>query len=369
MAREYLTGSAAQRRVCDEAGYAAYQRVAAVDLENAGWSVSGAGATSELEKTARIELAKELFEMATAVSMCSDDLRWGWREASRDAVKWREEAEAGREMLRLVLRAWREVRDGVQAGTAKWEARWEHDAAECALARRVRFSPSGDDDTAQVTQEAFFGEAAWQLRVLLAFMRLVRAGPVADARRRSPTWQRAQHERRLRALQLSWEHAMPGERSQKYSWREEAAMSEAHGVTSGAAAVRVRRAQQQQQQRQQQGRRDAPQQHTRKKARPASPPPTSQQPTASLCLPCDEGHSPGIPQEAPNSGFLNSGIPHVDTANDMDPPAHLRSRWTDALLSLTPHAHAVACRHLGIACAMLPPDARLRDAQRPRGDG
>ena len=142
-------------------------------------------------------------------------------------------------MLRLVLRAWREVRDGVQAGTAKWEARWEHDAAECALARRVRFSPSGDDDTAQVTQEAFFGEAAWQLRVLLAFMRLVRAGPVADARRRSPTWQHAQHERRLRALQLSWEHAMPGERSQKYSWREEAAMSEAHGVTSGAAAVRV----------------------------------------------------------------------------------------------------------------------------------
>jgi hypothetical protein len=65
MAREYLTGSAAQRRACDEAGYAAYQRVAAVDLENANWSVSGAGATSELEKTARIELAKELFEMAT----------------------------------------------------------------------------------------------------------------------------------------------------------------------------------------------------------------------------------------------------------------------------------------------------------------
>ena len=137
-------------------------------------------------------------------------------------------------MLRLALRAWREVRDGVQAGTARWEARLERDDAEGALARRVMFGPRDKEGTVQVTQEAFYGEEAWQLRTLLAYMRLVRAGHVGAARRRSPTWQRVQHERRLRDLQISWEHAMPGERCQKYSWREEEAVSDERGVTSAA---------------------------------------------------------------------------------------------------------------------------------------
>ena len=51
---------------------------------------------------------------------------------------------------------------------------------------------------------------------------------------------------------------------------------------------------------------------------------------------------------APTQAFLNSEIPHVGTASDMVPPAHLRSRWTDALLTFTPHAHAVASP--GCAC-------------------
>ena len=45
-----------------------------------------------------------------------------------------------------------------------------------SLARRVMFWPRDEEDTAQVTQEAFYGEEAWQLRTLLAYMRLVRAG-------------------------------------------------------------------------------------------------------------------------------------------------------------------------------------------------
>ena len=196
-------------------------RIVAVDLASPTW-LSGQGDACEFESLARLELAKELVGKAVAVGTCCDSLRWGWREASQATIKWREEAEAGRGMLRLALRAWREVRDGVQAGTARWEARLERDDAEGALARRVMFGPRDKEGTVQVTQEAFYGEEAWQLRTLLAYMRLVRAGHVGAARRRSPTWQRVQHERRLRDLQISWEHAMPGER-----WRTSSARSDA----------------------------------------------------------------------------------------------------------------------------------------------
>ena len=60
-----------------------------------------------------------------------------WGQASAAEVARRGRAEEGRGMARLVLRAWREVCDGVAAGAAKWEGRWE--AAEacghgCALA-------------------------------------------------------------------------------------------------------------------------------------------------------------------------------------------------------------------------------------------
>ena len=272
-------------------------------------------------------------------------------------------------MLRLALRAWREVRDGVQAGTARWEARWERDDAEGALARRVMFGPRDKEGTVQVTQEAFYGEEAWQLRTLLAYMRLVRAGHVGAARRRSPTWQRVQHERRLRDLQISWEHAMPGERCQKYSWREEEAVSDERGVTSGAAAVHVRRAQQQQSERQQQQQQQhmlenelGPQRRMPNTPRPSAQLPAVSQP--SQCGECDERNEPTM--ETIDSGH-STAMPAAGAETDQ--PAHLRSRWTDTLLSLTPHAHTIMCRHLGIVNAAQPPDARLRDARRPRGDG
>ena len=60
--------------------------------------------------------------MAVAVgTRCdTDSLRWGRRERKHRkrvaTVKWREEAEADRGMLRLALRAWLVVRDGVPAG-------------------------------------------------------------------------------------------------------------------------------------------------------------------------------------------------------------------------------------------------------------
>ena len=356
-AREYLTGSAAQRREHDSSLFDAFLAVVAVDLASPDWSVSGRGVTSEEEAAARRELARDLLKQAYQVGECCDRMRRGWREASHAAVRWRAQAEEGRAMLRLVLRAWREVRDGVRAGTAGWEARWAEDVEMCTLARRLSFPP-------HVTQEAL--EGAWQLNVLLAYMRLVRAGAVRTSRRCSTAWQRTQHEHRRRQLRLSWEGAMPGERSAKYARRAEEAESSTHGVTSGAAAVRVRRAQSQRRQLHEQQ-----QQHAPKKHRAAA---VSR--TDAKVLYCEECPSSQVSNSANESGSSlqpASLQPDPEVSEEGEPvtdaPAHLRSRWTDALLFFTPRARDAVNLRLGSARAVLPPDARLRDAKRPRGDG
>ena len=120
MAREHLTGSAVQRRACDEAGYTAYQRVAAVDLENVDWSWTGrcqararpASWRNPRRWSSRKSSIRWPPPSACAVMTCVG----GGETASRDAVKsqclWREEAKAGREMLRdscCVHPAWSET--------------------------------------------------------------------------------------------------------------------------------------------------------------------------------------------------------------------------------------------------------------------
>lgn len=87
----------------------------------------------------------------------------------------------GRGILRVLLRAWREVSDGVPAGAAVWDGRWnaatQHD---CLLARRLVFS-----DGCDVT---WWTDGGWQVQMLLTWQRLVRAGVVRAARRRSSRW-------------------------------------------------------------------------------------------------------------------------------------------------------------------------------------
>ena len=91
--------------------------------------------------------------------------------------------ESRREWLRVCMRAWREVGDQVRAGTAAWEQRWARTmndgSAECALARRLTL-PEGPC--------ILWGETGWCVRVMLAYMRLVRAGKVRAKREQSAPW-------------------------------------------------------------------------------------------------------------------------------------------------------------------------------------
>ena len=102
------------------------------------------------------------------------------------------------------------------------------------LARRLSFDTNGSMWTT---------EYGWQLRMLLAWQRLVRAGKVTQARRGSSVWRDAEAKRLSAMARTAWEGAMPSKRGrvEGFAWRDETTVAREQNVTSGAAAVLVRR--------------------------------------------------------------------------------------------------------------------------------
>ena len=118
-------------------------------------------------------LAAHVEQVGTAYS----GLRGRWQRATEREVQRRERHEAGRGLLRLCMRAWREAADRVPAGAARFDQRWAR-GDDCPLARRLAIN------TAALTR---WGEAEWlPARLILSWMRLVRAGAVRRARERAP---------------------------------------------------------------------------------------------------------------------------------------------------------------------------------------
>ena len=156
-------------------------------------------AASEREVLAR-RLAECIVE---GVGMSCAHMQRGWRDTSRPVVEWRERREAGRGLMRVCLRAWREVADGVQAGAAAFEQRWRREE-DCALARRLVIGSAAQQR---------WGEAEWlAARRVLTWMRLVRAGAVHRARSQNPAWRAARANWRERRYYHALPHAcVPGE--------------------------------------------------------------------------------------------------------------------------------------------------------------
>ena len=188
-AHAYAAATSAHARTRQpQSAFSAYLRVVGGDLEppESRWSLSGAGDARE-EERAREELAVRLAGSAVAIGEWCRHAQGGWQQAAQGEIAWREALEAQREMLRVCMRAWREVADGVQAGAARFEQVWARGPPSCRLARRLTFSGTRARADWQAT--------AWPAALMLAWMRLVRAGEVHAARRRSSAW----HEQ-----QVSW---------------------------------------------------------------------------------------------------------------------------------------------------------------------
>ena len=160
--------------------FAAYHRIVAGDLDPPDWPVHGAGDASD-EGQARKELADELGSMAVSVGKHCADLVCGWRDAAAAAVARRKRREEGRELLRVCMRAWHEVSEGVRAFAAEFDQAFAR--GECTLARRLVFATRAPREATHR-----WPEEDWSVAFMLEWMRLVRAGTVRQARRRSPAW-------------------------------------------------------------------------------------------------------------------------------------------------------------------------------------
>ena len=62
--------------------------------------------------------------------VAAHEIRIAWQMASAVRAQRRANFEAGREVVRVVLRAWREAADTVRAGAAKWDHHWYSSAAQ-----------------------------------------------------------------------------------------------------------------------------------------------------------------------------------------------------------------------------------------------
>jgi hypothetical protein len=208
----------------------------ACDAPKPDWPLPG-GLTEKESKDMLTQVDKKITAAWMELLVAAHEIRVAWQMASAVRAKRRANFEAGREVVRVVLRAWREAADTVRAGAAKWDHHWYSSAAQhrSPLAARLYFPVPSQWPSSQ----------SWNARVLLAWMRLVRARTVHRQRMHSASWRRLDDSRRRAACGMA---APLGDlRTLDCSHCHEACPQCAHDVktdnacTSGAAAVHLRR--------------------------------------------------------------------------------------------------------------------------------
>ena len=365
----YLTAPVRARAAAE--AWEAYHAVVAGDLPNVDWPAVG-GTSAEQIKQAREELAGALAPLAIAVGGACEDMRCQWREAAQREVARRDERTANRPWLRLCMRAWREASDGLPAGAAAFDQRWER-GEDCALAQRARIS-------AEALRK--WGEVEWlAARRVLTWQRLVRAGAVHRKRRRNPTWRAKREEEHRRAWYSCLPHAQGHEsrardeqvaRWQRGRAQQQHAQQAAREQRGGGAALQQGR-----------GARSSEggdqQLHVRHdvcgacdggEESAAAPGSTV---TSAAAGSGDSGAHADVPARHAGGGSSSSSSDRASDATDSDAcnggpsgsaqVTSRRTRRTDHTLALTTPARALLRCHLGGG------ETRLEHARRPRGDG
>lgn len=244
----YVGREPKDRAASDEAGWGAVRRIVAQDLPEPEWELAPGGGRMD-EKLQRAHLASTLGEITTMIAFYVSGTRDAWAHAAQPEVRRRLAMEGGRDVMRVLMRAWKEVADGVQAGAAKWEGRWAQaraGAGGCELGSRLKFNEGGS---------AWKAEEGWGPRMVLAWMRLVRAGKVRNERREGAKRRAAEagagtasKEAYLRHTPVYHEQqgAHPQQKDiysgcREINWAKEAMVAADTGATSGASAVIARR--------------------------------------------------------------------------------------------------------------------------------
>lgn len=330
-AAAYLAAPAAARAEQPEAHWRAYQRVVAGDLERPDWPM-GAGDV-EAAAVERQELAQHLANcVVEGVGVSCEQLRCAWRDATQPVVSWRARREAGRGLMRVCMRAWREVADGLPAGAAAFEQRWRR-GEDCVLAQRLVIGKAA---------ARRWGEVEWlPARRVLTWMRLVRAGAVHRARSHNPVWRAARAAWRERRYYHPLQHAcVPGDRHARVQgWtqhRSEQQQQSAAAASSGGAPP---------------GAQGSASSDVAVDARPAA---------ASSAASRDRRQK-DLASDLPNSASSDSDFDSQQTFARIEPTR--RKRRHDTALALGRAACAALRRRCGGE------GSRLAHARRPRGDG
>ena len=229
---EYRRLTAEQRRAQPGHGYAALLGVLACNVPKPDWLETDDATEQEITTNRRL-LEKRIRDEWLQLLQHEHELGAEWATASTTELARRTTQEGGRDFLRVVMIAWREVTDGIRAYAAKFDAHTQTDAGGARLARRLTFS----------NESGAIAEAGCILRALLEWQRLVRGGRTRRTRETSTTYRTATTQLRQQALQL-WppcgihSHKAPRE---EILMRDEAHMGGERAATSGAAAVLARR--------------------------------------------------------------------------------------------------------------------------------
>ena len=361
-AAAYLSATAAERPDLPDAAFQAYRRVVAGDLDGPDWRLTPDAEGEEVEGRVREALADELASGAIGVGACCHALQQLWTRAAQRAVAWRERREAGRDMLlRLCVRAWREVADGIPANRAKFAQQWRR-GEDCALARRLHIS-------ARAVRQ--WGEVEWlAARRVLTWMRLVRAGEVRRKRARRAAWQAARAQWRMRRHYHGLPHA--------------AHVVETAGRDARAAQRPQRRAEQQRQQQQQRQEREqareaasAPQQAGAAEDEPASRAATSAHADPQAAHDeHEDGEEAHLSDDSDErSSASGSAVSDGDCGHGHEnEPAFERAtgdrtRRCDAALRVRVHAARAMRRQLAPTRSLGGGQTRDQHARRARGDG
>ena len=176
--------------------------------------------------------------LAIGVGGCMQRCLRGWECKAAGVVDLRETLETSREWLRLTLRAWREVTDGVPAHAAAFAQRWRR--GEAKLAARLTFTPGGAAGRLNTMARS-------PPMALLAYMRLVRAGAVRATRRQSGPWLRTREDWGMGLARVHHEGHEPrsfADPRVHADLRARERLESMRGCTAGASAVMVQRGRQ-----------------------------------------------------------------------------------------------------------------------------
>ena len=207
MAHSYISASQAERSAQPDENWQAYHKVIAADLPNTDWQICEGCDEDEDgmgEKIARDELGAKLANNCSVVGLCCRGLLDKWNEVAAPEVEWRERSEAMREVLRVIVRSWREMTDGVRANAASAAHRMERakeGSGEYVLAKRLRII-----DVGRTTELWNKPEALW-VRFLFKWIRLVKARELRRAKEGSEPFRSTHAAWKSRNLSLSvaWE--------------------------------------------------------------------------------------------------------------------------------------------------------------------